>query len=192
MSINLKELNIQIVNLPEVKRAAREAAKDILEKQKGELINEFNNHPVTKEIESGPNASNQSRTLGGVGNLFSFIGFDNTDTPTAPVKKLIDRIRLSTATARVVSENIIKYKVEIPSEDEFESVTKMPWESGRSWLFDVEKSISGLGQYLYGKFQKSRSGSGLQLSRTVTKANFRPVGYFGTMLKKFKRKLNGG
>lgn len=191
MSINLKQLNIQIVNLPEVKQAAREAAAAALEKQKGDLINEFNNHPVTKEIESGPNASNQSRTLGGEGNLFSFIGFDNSDNPTSPVRELINRIKLSSATAKV-SENIIKYKVEVPSEGEFGAVTKMPWEAGRSWLFDIEKSISGLGQYLYGKFQKSRSGSGLQLPRTVTKANFRPVNYFGTMLRKFTQKLNGG
>ena len=39
------------------------------------LLNEFETHPVTREIEGGPDATNTSGTLGGSGNLFSFLGF---------------------------------------------------------------------------------------------------------------------
>ncbi len=37
---------------------------------KNQMIKEFLNHPVTKEILAGPTAENISETLGGNGNLF--------------------------------------------------------------------------------------------------------------------------
>ena len=49
------------------------AAKKKADKLKRDLIKELNSHPVTKEIEQGPNASGS--LLGGNGNLFGFLGF---------------------------------------------------------------------------------------------------------------------
>ena len=40
-----------------------------------QMLREFDSHPVTTEISSGPKAGNTSNTLSGRGNLFSFIGF---------------------------------------------------------------------------------------------------------------------
>ena len=40
-----------------------------------QMVEEFRSHPVTSELNDGPNASNTSGLLGGYGNLFSFIGF---------------------------------------------------------------------------------------------------------------------
>ena len=52
------------------------------------LMEEFEKHPVTKELRQGPFGGNPSRTLGGYGNLYSFIGFQGED-PTAIVSAVL-------------------------------------------------------------------------------------------------------
>ena len=66
------------------------------EKIKKEMIEEFLAHPVSVEILGGPNAENTSETLGGYGNLFSFIGFNEGDSPLQPIIDFLE------------SKNIIK------------------------------------------------------------------------------------
>jgi hypothetical protein len=187
-SIDLAQFRLDILSSGEIAVMAEVEAQKVLNEQKETLIREFNEHPVTKEIESGPDAANSSGTLGGKGNLFSFIGFDDTDTPTQPVKKLLSEIELGSL-KRNSGKNVFEFNVKIPSNEEFESATKMPWESGRSWLFDVERAISGLGNYLYGKFKNSRSGTGVETSESITSKTFMPVSYFATMLDKFIQNL---
>ena len=62
-------------------RAAREV--------EGILIAEFNAHPVTKEIEGGEGSANISGTLGGYGNLFTYIGFNDSDHPIEILRALL-------------------------------------------------------------------------------------------------------
>ena len=54
------------------------------ERAKDEMIKDFLSLKVTQEIAGGPGALNMSGTLGGYGNLFSFIGFDMGDNPMTP------------------------------------------------------------------------------------------------------------
>jgi hypothetical protein len=56
-----------------------------------EMIEEFQNHPVTREISAGENASNSSGLLGGYGNLFSFIGFDQGSDPIGSLDSIFKR-----------------------------------------------------------------------------------------------------
>ena len=65
-------------------RYVKAVVKEEFQKIKRETIQEFDEHVVTREIEGGVNAENISRTLGGRGNLFSFIGFDANANPTLP------------------------------------------------------------------------------------------------------------
>ena len=188
--MSMEKIRLEILNNPGLEAEARKLAKQILQENKQELINEFNAHPVTMEIEAGPSASNRSGTLGSKGNLFSFIGFSEGDSPLEPVRALLDKIQLA-STRAIKSGAVVEFKVNLPSKSEFESASKMPWESGRSWLYDIERAISGLGNYLYGRFQNSRSGTGVQLEKSVTSQTFTPVKYFGTMLDKFVNKLKG-
>lgn len=181
-------IRLEILNHPDLAEEARSLAKKILEESKEELLAEFNDHVVTKEIEAGPNASNSSGTLGGKGNLFSFIGFEDGSNPIQPVRQLLNKIELSSSRPRT-SGSVIQFKVNMPDRGEFESASKMPWESGRSWLYDIERTISGLGRYLYGQFQRSRSGSGIQTRNSIESTTFTPTRYFGTMLEKFIKKL---
>lgn len=45
-----------------------------IKKSQDDLVREYENHPVTQEIDAGPNASNSSGTLDGKGNLFLLSG----------------------------------------------------------------------------------------------------------------------
>jgi hypothetical protein len=188
-AIDFTEFNKEILSSNEFIIAAREEATKVLEKQKEQLIKEFNESAVTQEIEAGPTATNKSGTLGGKGNLFSFIGFDESDNPIAPVRQLLNSIQLGAVKSKNTAKGIIEFNIEMPSEEDFEAVTKMPWENGRSWLFDIERTISGLGQYIYGRFNNSRSGTGLEVSNKNTPLAFSPTAYFKTMLEKFKKNL---
>ena len=190
MAMSLEKIRLEILSNPELAREARKVAEKIVEESKRELVEEFDNHPVTKEIEAGPNASNSSGTLGGRGNLFSFIGFNDGSDPVSPVRELLRRIKLSSATPRITN-GVVQFKIDIPDRVEFESISKMPWESGRSWLYDIERAISGLSQYLYGQFKNSRSGTGVEIDKNVTSNTFTPVRYFNNMLDKFSQKLRG-
>lgn len=190
MGSSLEQIRLEILNNPGLEKEVRIVAEEIFEKSKQQLIQEFENHPVTKEIQAGPDASNESGTLGGRGNLFSFIGFNDGADPIAPIKELLQGIEFSSSKGRRFGSGF-QFKVNMPDQGELENVSKMPWETGRSWLYDIERAISGLGQYLYGQFKNSRSGTGMQLEKNFNTNTFMPVKYFGTMLEKFKNKLKG-
>ena len=125
--------------------------------------------------------------MGGYGNLFSFLGFLDGQNPTLSIKSLLKSINLNKQV--IVNKKSLRFKVEVPSKEDFAAVSKLPWESGRSWLFDVERTISGLGAYLYGRFKSSRSGSGIQSKYRYSNRTFRPTKYFGEMYKEFINKL---
>jgi hypothetical protein len=184
--INKKLLNDQILNSSAVKKMVNDIVNKEVRKQKAILLNNFENHPVTKEIEAGENSSNISGTLGGYGNLFSFIGFEKGSNPVNPIKELLNKITVKNV---FLKNNTFNCEIIIPSKEEFSSVSKMPWESGRSWLFDMEKSISGMGEYLYGIVKKSRSGSAIQIKNAIFKKSFKSVRYFNTMYNNFIKEL---
>jgi hypothetical protein len=188
-SFDIQQIKADILNNSNIQNEFRAIAADFLNEKKKELMDEFNEHPVTVEIEKGSNAQNVSNTLAGRGNLFSFIGFDESFDPISPVRRVLDSIRLSSSRPQQGRNGVIKFNVLTPSRQELESVTKMPWESGRSWLYDIERAISGVGNYLYGKFKNSRSGTGVQVENNVNSATFIPVKYFGSMMQKFMQKL---
>lgn len=180
--VNKRLLQKEIFNNKNVKKEIFRIVNKQVQKEKTLLISEFNQHPVTKEIEAGESASNISGTLGGYGNLFSFLGFQKGVNPVNIVKKMLLSIKLSD---KVSNKNkSFSMTLFLPSKEELEAVTKLPWENGRSWLFDIEKSISGLGAYLYGKFVQSRSGGAIQVKDYSNKV-FQPKSYFDKMYNKF-------
>jgi len=185
--INKKAIEKAIFTNRAVKKMVRDIVEKEVEKEKALFRADFESHPVTQELDGGENASNNSGTLGGYGNLFSFLGFNRGANPTAPVKSLIQKIILDRNVQS--SGNSFKIKVNIPSKEEFAAVARLPWEGGRSWLLDIERGISGLGAYLYGRFNNSRSGSGIQSKYNYSNRSFRPVKYFSQMYSKFLRRL---
>ena len=185
--INKKAIEKAIFTNRAVKKMVRNIVEKEVEKEKALFRADFESHPVTQELDGGETASNNSGTLGGYGNLFSFLGFNNGANPTVPVKSLIQKIQLDRNVES--SGNTFKFKVNIPSKEDFAAVSRMPWEGGRSWLLDIERGISGLGAYLYGRFNASRSGGGIQSKYNYSNRTFRNVKYFSEMYSKFLRRL---
>jgi hypothetical protein len=187
--INSRSIKDKTLNNKFVKRAVFSTVNKEVNKQKNIFSLEFLSHPVTKELDGGENAGNLSGTLGGYGNLFSFLGFSRGSNPIVPVKLLIQSITLSSNIQ--ATKNGFKLKLNIPSKDEFGSISILPWENGRSWLFDIERGISGFGAYLYGRFKSSRSGGGIQSNYNYSNRIFRPVPYFNKMYNNFLKRLGG-
>jgi hypothetical protein len=198
LKLNKNQLSKSISNNPRVVKIIREQVKDLVEeyveKNKQQMINEFENHPVTKEIEAGPEASNISNTLGGEGNLFSYIGFNDGSNPTEIIKDIlandvrVDNKPTITATGKDLK---ISFPISGPTLNEIESVTPMPFEGGRSWVRGIEKGISGFSYYIFKKYLKgSRSGTGLQTESEIRPGSFKPTSYMSTILKKFYSKVN--
>lgn len=158
-----------------------------------QLIGEFQNHPVTVELENGPTSENISGTLS-EGNLFSFIGFNQGENPLEKLYDLIFKINIKRTPEKTIVGNRLKYsfEVELPKEEDIKRATPMPdWSTG-SWAEKVEKGISGFEYYLYGfgsKFRNSRSGTGLQIKNKLRSGKFKGIGYLSQIFKSFAEKL---
>lgn len=153
-----------------------------------EMLDEFNDHPITKEIEMGPKLGYQSRFLRGYGDLFSFIGFSRDDDPIKPIRKILRGLRLYSVTSKGLDH---VYEVRnYPTAQDIFRVTPMPWKDGASWAQGIERGISGLGQYLNVEFEGGRSKAGIQVK---TKKSFRPAfqetPYITEIVKKYKTKF---
>ena len=170
---------------------ARRKAETIFERAKKVLMQTFKNHPVTKEIEAGPNAGNSSGTLNGYGNLFSYIGFSVGARPIEVVlAALQDGVELDKKPMEKRSAKFMEYsfKVKIPTMEVLAAITPMPWESGRSWLDGIEKGISGFSSYMYGR-SNGRSGVAIQTRNKIRSGGFRNTAYMSKILKDFKMEL---
>lgn len=153
---------------------------------KNQLIQEFLNHPITKEIQGGPSASNTSGTLGGQGNLFSFIGFfDGTD----PIKDILNIFESMEVyfTKNIDSGSL--FTISFPEPKDIFAVTPMPWATGRSWAKGIESGISGLGYYLFIDSPKSRSGEAVQVDGKINVGKFKNTKYISALLAKYKKQI---
>lgn len=155
-------------------------------KIKREMIAEFKNHPVTVEIKAGPYAENSSGTLGGYGNLFSFIGFDEGDSPTDNIEGLLNLTRIEYN--RETKDGFIM-TIYLPSKQEIFSETPMPWASGRSWAEGIERGISGFGQYLNTESISSRSGEGIETNSVIRRGKFKNMPYISALMNKYLKRF---
>lgn len=157
-----------------------------IEKIKQEIIEEFENHPVTQEIDAGIESTNISNTLNGITNLYSFIGFENGDRPLEPIREELKKINLK---YRINSKGELIFNVEFPTAKDIFKVTPMPWAAGRSWAQGIEIGISGLGYYLK-KTKNSRSGLGVQSETQVRSgARFRNTKYISQLVNSYTKKI---
>lgn len=218
-TINKANIIAKILRSPKVLNAAVTRAQQVLNDAKESLIEEFLDHPVTKELREGEAAENISNTLGGYGNLFSFIGFNQGDDPTEIIQELLDKIRLSSRPilpsisssyynvrdrlGRFSTDISIRFEVKnIPTIEDIEDATPYPddWREG-SWVKGIERGIPGLEYYLYdeefGKYEQSRSSTGLQAKDgakqlvIIRDGAYRPTKYISQMLKTFNSSIRG-
>ena len=183
----ISALNRQVpkVSRRDLEREARKKFKEI----KQEMINEFLANPVTQEIMSGPQGANISGTLGGVSNLFAFIGFNQGDDPIAPILVMLEGVTLNYESdiKRSLRGFGINFKANLPTPEDIFAITPLPWATGRSWAEGIERGLSGLGHLL--RKNKGRSGAAIQTSVKVRGGGFQNMPYISALLRKYRKRF---
>lgn len=189
--VSMKLVNGALSKNTVFKSEMRKKILRTVETSKQMLIQEFASHPVTQEIEGGPTNSNLSGTLGGYGNLFSFIGFPFSTRPTQVVRDLLrsiqtGKVRRTRSSAASVN---VEINVNMPTKEDFVAATPFPFESGRSWLYGIETGISGFGSYFFKKWKNSRSSTAFQNKKKIRSGGFKNTSYFSSMLVAFTKRI---
>lgn len=121
-SVDYTSVREKIKNVKKLEILVDKKVQAGVEEAKSNFIEQFEEHPITKEIQEGPEASNSSGTLNGQGNLFSFIGFERGSNPITPVSNFLKNAfqvkKLKTEIGR--SKIVINYKVSYPTQKELE------------------------------------------------------------------------
>lgn len=190
--INMRGLNAEIAQkgYKIFKPLVEQRIKNAFDKERQKLLNDFENSDITKEIDAGPNASNSSNTLGGYGNLFTFIGFESGSDPISPLRSLLAKsIQIKTIRKK---RDVLAFTLNfsVPTIEEIKAVAPMPW-STDNWVEAVEKGLSGLGQYMYTKNSKrGRSGRAIQIDAELTgNQNSNPTEYMTKILSDMLRNI---
>jgi len=161
---------------------AERYVKRTLSSQKRDLLEAFDNHLITQEIEN-PGSGNISGTLGGYGNLFSFIGFNEGDKPTERLRELLESI--SYIEPKYVDNKWV-FVIPLPDRKSIISATPFEWQQGAGWAIEVEKGISGLGHFLAIK-RLGRSGGGIEVEAVLRKTSESTrMQYITPMLERFR------
>jgi hypothetical protein len=193
---NYLEIHRSIARSKQGERRVRTVWENRVNEQLPSLLEDFDNHPVTKEIQAGP--SPQNKSISGAleeGNLFSFLGFDFGDNPTAPVREVIqNEVRLATGVRKepTASKTRFRFSLRIPTQ-KLNEVSKLRWESGKSWINAVQNGIGGFSNYLWKKFIGPRSHSfyGIQAKHSVRGGDdsSKPVPYLKQLFANFVERL---
>lgn len=184
-------------NIKKVPERVKIEARRALDRQKKEMLQEFNSHVVTQEIEGGADAENSSGTLGGTGNLFSFIGFPRGTRPTDIIRSMLNEYRITNlhsprikARAGIGGIDFI-FRISGPDTSEIERETYLSW-LGKSWVRGVERGMSGIGYYLYYSgigAESSRSGNAIQSRYKLRGGTYRPTAYISAIIRTFLQKV---
>ncbi len=155
-----------------------------------DMVSEFENHPVSKEISAGNDASNTSGLLGGYGNLFSFIGFDAGENPISPISRILKK-RIYSKIQRRNNNGSFNLSIFAPDKEEVYANAQVGWMGGRSWADGIEKGISGLNRFLYDEegLKNSRSDTGVQTKNKVLSSSAGRTPYISEIINNFKKRL---
>ena len=185
--INMKSINKKVNNSKAFDKQALRTAQARLNIAKKKLLEEFDQHEVTQEMKGGPDASNYSGSLGGYGNLFSFMGFSDGSYPTKAVRNFLQSF-ISLKPASRSRGSVKEYTIQMPSMEDFD-FAKMPWESGNNWVRAIETGISGFSYYMHKAHEASRAGVGIQIDNKLRGEGSRSIPYMTELLNKFRKRL---
>ena len=123
----------------------------------------------------------------GIGNLFTYIGFQSGSDPIRLLRKLLKTYEIQYHSRK----NYLYVKVEVPTKEEVFAVTPMPWATGRSWARGIERGISGLGQYLVksNRMGRSRSGYAIETQTRIRGGRFSNRSYISSLLKDYYKNI---
>jgi len=185
---NYKQIRTSVAKNEKSQKRVQTVMNNKFESNKAILMEEFDNHDVTQDIEFGSN--NISIDGGQGGNLRGFIGFPEGSNPIQPVRSVLkEKLVLVRKNVETSSSGLrFKFSIRIPKE-ELRDAAPTPFESGISWLAGVETGrIAGLANFLSGRFRNppSRSSEGVQVKHvTRPGATFKKIPYLNDLIDKF-------
>lgn len=186
--INMKSVNQRVARSRKYQQRADVLAKTRFTSAYRQLLEDFDHHPVTKELSGGPDGSNLSDTLGGYGNLFSYMGFPAGVDPTVAVKNFL-RSAIKMRKRSNLNQLGVEYNIRVPSLADFD-FAQMPWESGKSWVRGIETGVSGFNYYMNKAADASRSGGAIQIDGELrSRTSSSGVKYMSKILKNFKKRV---
>lgn len=191
--ISLKQLlKKEFANSKVFQNLAYGAVKKKADALKKKTMAEFDKHEVTKELERGTSGRN-SLLLGGRGNFFGFLGFNQGERPVEIVRNVLEQ-RIGLVSNKGKLKKVTKttfqwdFDINIPSKEDIYSVTPMPW-SSKSWVKGVEGGITNYTQTIFKDTKRSRSGIALQTQRNIGFITFSPTPYITALLDKLRKEL---
>jgi len=199
VKLNLRSIGNKIAGSKKFAKVSKQKVQAAVSNVAKRALKEFDAHPVTLELNFGNSASNLSNTLGGKGNLYTFIGFPEGSNPTRDVRTtLYSTIQFVKMNAKSLKGGKVEVqsKIRIPSQTlaDFDGVADMPWQGG-SWVKGVENGINGFGSYIYWR-TAGRSGAGIQAKtkgsqspQALRGGSFTPVRYLSEIIENLTKDI---
>ena len=192
MALKLSNKELQTIEKQATKESSfKQEVRRVVQKEfiniHKQFLSNFDAHPVTIEIKGGTSATNISKTLGGIGNLFTYIGFDEGSDPIKGLRNLLNVYEIQYHNRK----RSISVQIKVPTKEEVFIATPMPWATGRSWARGIERGISGLGQYLVksNRVGRSRSGYAIETQARVRGGRFSNRSYISSLLNDYYKNI---
>lgn len=191
LDLSIKQIlrkHFDLKNSKQLRNLAIGAAAKKMEGAKKKMLQEFEEHEVTKSIENKTNTS----LLGGEANMFEFLGFEQGSNPIEVVRKQLSSFKVSrTPVVKVTNayEIYYEFRVSYTSLDDIYSNTPLPWGGGRSWVKAVETGGVSNFNYTLRKINSGRSGTAIQSKNITRNFNYKPTGYITDIMNKFRNDI---
>lgn len=181
---------------------AHSAANTRFQFAKQDLLNDYDEHPVTQELLAGP-YTNDSNFVSPKGNLASFLGFTDSSLEVGKLRSFLEddnninmdepeKVKITNDSRKIYYE----FKVHLPTKELINETFETPekW-SSRGWPYLIEEGISNIIYYIFRaaglpEKAKSRSGTGLQWRKKLDDPKvFHPTKFLTEIFDKFRKRF---
>ena len=205
-SVKFKRIYVDTRSLLKgIKKSSRALHKSVFptinsnfEKSKDAFLEEFDEHPITQQMYAGsdsPGMNFPGGPLGGISNLFAFLGFRDGDDPAEKLRNMFVKyiVLLKNYRVKTTRKGIVyTHRVKMPDITEIYDRTPMRWTS-RSWIKAIEFGVSGFQYLLRGYRKVSRSGGAfMSKSSRVRSTSFNNQSYLSSLYREFQKDLTQG
>lgn len=174
----------EILNLPELKTQIQQGIRNQFENLKKELLQNFDQHPVTQEV-ANPSSENVSNTLGGYGNLHGFLGIPEGSNPVGAVRGVLEsHVKMKKSITINKRSGVVTFSFTVPDLKDFSSAAPLEWDT-KNWVEGMERGLSGFQYFM--NVKKGRSGQGIQVRAGIRGGQFKNRKYMSQLLNDFRQ-----